>query len=627
MANYPKNMSLKTATGKKTKFNLDKQVVTTTDFGIMKPIECFPMVPGDEFNFEYSQFTRLMPMPVPTFGDIRSKVRAFFVPNRLLDPDWLPFISNNTIGKVDGTLSSPRIKFLNVVSLVCMFTFTHTGVMGTNDFATLVGSGQSEPSEPWDFNVYYGTTDTFYYYRFTPKGRRVYDFLQSLHIGFSLSTSSDISYSNFLRYNNLGSISVQPLLAFVKLYLDWIVPSRFVPNHPDQSYAITCDSTGFQNNFIIVFNQTSSAFFSSANGARAERLRTLFAPLYCFYENDYFTSSWQSPYGDEVERPYQTVVDGFAYELQEAEPGMVANLGSGTTPSLGLSVPSDSEPKANVPYYGLLALGALQDMVNRGKLSGSKVQDYLLATYGIKPSDAALNISTYLGCHTDTIKIGDVMAIAGTEQNALGQYGGKGIGYSSNSFKFKAEEHGYFIVTHELAVKPSYIDGMMPMFKQLDRLDFFQPEFDSLGCDALPIREFNCNFFESGSVNVNSIFGFVPRYARLKVNHDVVSGDFRVKTLNTGLESWYLSRKFPTASGNLYKQINEQFCLSTTDSPLQNLDYIFNDSTNDADHFYMIFVCRNTAYRPMLSLSDALLNNEHNKLGKFIERSTNGNVQ
>lgn len=621
MANYPKNMSLKTATGKKNKFNLDKQVVTTTDFGIMKPIECFPMVPGDEFNFNYSQFTRLMPMPVPTFGDIRSKVRGFFVPNRLLDPEWLAFISNNTVGRPDGTLGSPSIKKISVLSLVLLFCQGDGGSFGHNDFAVVQGSSTtpSFTAKPWDFVVFYNTK--YYFYKFTPKGRRVYDFLQSLHIGFSLPDQASETYSTLSRFISLGNISVQPILAFVKLYLDWIVPSRYVPNHADQSFALTCDSTDFTNYFDL-----GSTFSGSASqGQKVSRLRTLFSPLYCFYENDYFTSSWKSPYGDEVERPYATSVSGFDRNIVEPGKGEVHVESPEGTPTLGLG--TTGSDIALVSQYGLLALGALQDMVNRGKLAGSKVQDYLLATYGIKPSDAALNISTYLGCHTDTIKIGDVMATAGTAQNALGQFGGKGIGYSSNSFKYKAEEHGYFIVTHELSVKPSYIDGMMPMFKQLDRLDFFQPEFDSLGCDALAIREFNCNFYESASVGVNSVFGFVPRYARLKVNQDVVSGDFRVKTLNTGLESWYLSRKFPTSSGSLYKEINEQFCLSTTDSPLQNLDYIFNDSTNDADHFYMIFVCRNTAFRPMLSLSDALLNNEHNKLGKDIQRPTNGNVQ
>lgn len=619
MANYPKNMSLKTATGKKNKFNLDKQVVTTTDFGIMKPIECFPMVPGDEFNFEYSQFTRLMPMPVPTFGDIRSKVRCFFVPNRLLDPDWLPFISNNNVGSVDGTLKMPSIKKISLLSLVLMFCIGPAGSVQSNDFAILQGSGTSTTlDKPWDFVISVSTK--YYFYKFTPKGRRVYDFLQSLHIGFALPEFASEQYSTLNKYIHLGNISVQPLLAFVKLYLDWIVPSRFVPNHPDQSFAITCNSSDFANYFDL----GSSFSGNSAQGAKANRLRTIFEPLYCFYENDYFTSSWQSPYGDEVDRPFQTIVGGFNKDLSDFGDGVVGAAGSGSTPSLGFELNGDG---SGFGYYGLLALGALQDMVNRGKLSGSKVQEYLLATYGIKPSDAALNISTYLGCHTDTIKIGDVMALAGTEKNALGQFGGKGIGYSSNGFKYNAEEHGYFIVTHELSVKPSYIDGMMPMFKQLDRLDFFQPEFDSLGCDALPIREFNCNFYETAQSNTSSVFGFVPRYANLKVNHDVVSGDFRVKTLNSGLDSWYLSRKFPISDANLFKSINEQFCLSTTDSPLQNLDYIFNDSTNDADHFYMIFVCRNTAYRPMLSLSDALLNNEHNKLGKDIQRPTNGNVQ
>lgn len=621
MANYPKNMSLKTATGKKNKFNLDKQVVTTTDFGIMKPIECFPMVPGDEFNFFYSQFTRLMPMPVPTFGDIRSKVRGFFVPNRLLDPDWLSFISNNTVGGADGTLKTPSIKKISLLSLAAIFCLKVDGSYGSNDFAVLQDrlTNPNTTTKPWDFVVFYNTS--FYYFKFTPKGRRVYDFLQSLHIGFALSDVVNESYASLNRVIYLGNISVQPILAFIKLYLDWIVPSRFVPNHADQSFALTCNSTDFTN-YFDVGNRISG---TSEQGLKVNRLRSLLEPLYCFYENDYFTSSWQSPYGDEVDRPYSTSVGGFDENLSEPAIGSVQSLGGGGTPTLAIG--NSDNVSSNFGYYGLLALGALQDMVNRGKLSGSKVQDYLLATYGIKPSDAALNISTYLGCHTDTIKIGDVMALAGTEQNSLGQFGGKGIGYSSNGFRYKAEEHGYFIVTHELSVKPSYIDGMMPMFKQLDRLDFFQPEFDSLGCDALPIREFNCNFIETGTSNTDTVFGFVPRYARLKVNHDVVSGDFRVRSLNAGLDSWYLSRKFPSSDANLFKEINEQFCLSTTDSPLQNLDYIFNDSTNDADHFYMIFVCRNTAYRPMLSLSDALLNNEHNKLGKDIQRPTNGNVQ
>lgn len=319
MANYPKNMSLKTATGKKNKFNLDKQVVTTTDFGIMKPIECFPMVPGDEFNFQYSQFTRLMPMPVPTFGDIRSKVRGFFVPNRLLDPDWLAFISNNTVGKADGTLSTPSIKKISVLSLVLLFCQSNSGTFGNNDFATAVGNSTTPSfSSPWDFVVFYSTK--YYFYKFTPKGRRVYDFLQSLHIGFSLPEQASESYSSLSRFIYLGNISVQPLLAFVKLYLDWIVPSRFVPNHADQSFAITCNATDFTNYFDL-----GSTFSGSVSqGQKVSRLRTVFEPLYCFYENDYFTSSWQSPYGDEVDRPYDTSVPGFDINIAEPDDGSVS---------------------------------------------------------------------------------------------------------------------------------------------------------------------------------------------------------------------------------------------------------------------------------------------------------------
>nr|CAI9749769.1 major head protein [Microvirus sp.] len=614
MASDTPKMVVRSATGKLRPFNFDTVHITTSDFGIMKPIKTLNCVPGDQIDIKISEFTRLMPMPAPTFGSLMSKTRAFFVPYRVLFTDWLDFIANNVHYTSNGQIN-PTVPTLTLAILSYHIFYQHL-----SDLFTIL----NEDAAVYDCKVVLsGVTRKF---KFTSAGRRVYDMMCCLGLPLDLQ---NLSTSN----NPTGSsVNILPFLAVWKLYLDWVVPSRFVHVHKKVLELLSCSSVEITSKL----NSKDDYSFLAA----------MLQPIYSYYEDDYFTSAWQNPTGVETSgaydtnvptmqtTPYETYGSNGVFVPSSANPDYRSNVestykdapnGAMFTPVIEHASPDniDNQKKYNQPidYFTIRTLGALQDMVNRGKLVGSKIQDYLEVTYGFRPSSDALNLSTYLGKSQSEIMIGDVMSTSGTDHNELGQFAGRGIGSNDSHFRYEVKEHGLFLVFNEISAKAMYVDGLDAMFDQKDRLDFFQPELDNLGCEAIPLHRLQ-SIGTSGSV-----FGFAPRYAgSYKYAFDRVSGDFKVPSLNTGLDSWYLSRTFNVPSTSSWRFINNSFCLNTSDSPLQNLDRIFSDSSNDADHFYSIFRFDCRMLRPMLPISQALETYHHNELGKDKSYSVNGGL-
>ena len=129
-------------------------------------------------------------------------------------------------------------------------------------------------------------------------------------------------------------------------------------------------------------------------------------------------------------------------------------------------------------------------------LAGSKVQDWLETEFGLRPSTDALNLSTYLGKISDTIMIDDIYSQADTSPSGgqlLGAYAGRAKKGTSGTFKYSSREHGFFIITTEIIPKTSYFQGLTPEFSMLDRFDFFQPEFDNMGVQAISHKELFCS--------------------------------------------------------------------------------------------------------------------------------------
>lgn len=631
------NMKVQSATGKLRPHDMSSHLITTSNFGVMKPIKLISCVPGDKISLSVEEFTRLLPMPAPTYGSIISKTRAFFVPCRLLMPDWLEFISNNkkvTRQGVINPISTPMVSYRAL----------YTAITNNTSLSTVVTTGAYDFVSP--------SPDRNNHYKLTSLGRRLIDFFFSIRCPLPLSLDKT---ANPYPFSLDEKISFLPFLAFVKFYIDWVVPSRFVYLYESFlrlfSFSTTSDLTSWLN---------------SSDGSY-RNLQSILVGFYSYYDDDFFTSCWQNALGTEVQQASSTEVNqgivppqGWSW-TDEADGGNIVHgtyppvIGAEDAPPY-MTESSDEEysnsgaqltqPRGEIQYqdslgsthsvqqtpplnwFSIKTLGALQDMISRGKLAGTKVQEYLRVTYGFEPGVDAMNLSTYLGVKQSEIMIGDVMSTAGTSVNELGQYAGRGIGSSSSKFTYECQEHGYFFVTNELCVKASYTDGLDFNWDQKDRFDFYMPQFDNLGCDAIPIKRLtNMPQPLNSDVNRNSIFGFSPRYSQMKFAFDAVSGDFRIPSLNSGLDSWYLNRTFDRSNSLLWTFINDTFCKATSDVSLNNLDRIFNLTTNEADHFYSIFRIGCRMMRPMLPFSEALSTYHHNELGKDMTTSINGGLQ
>ena len=604
MTNVPQKSLVRRAVSKRNRFDMSSQVVTTNNFGIMKPIYLRYCVPGDEItNCEVREFQRLMPLPSPTFGRLESITRAFFVPCRSVFLPFNEFISQNYnpfSATGSGSLLTPKLPSTCFRDLNLLFTSPLSGL-------TSVGT-----SNHYDF---YSRKDDGIstYYLFTLKGKRTYDLFNSIGLQFPWLHADQMNTS-------VGDteVCILPLLAVLKLYYDWVVPSRFINSYQNLQ--------GFINSTVS----------RTTNGVTYKVLNNVLFELRSWLEDDFFTSAFESPNGQTSQGNTSFTASN---PINDVNSNDFKTFVSSAKDSKGNDYAAawlSPNSSAGLDVWTLKTLGALQSMLTRGMLTGTKIQDWLETTFGMRASNDALNISTYLGKQVNNISIGDVTSYADTTGNggaSLGQFAGKGVGSGSSNFKYKVKEHGYFIITNEILPRTTYYQGLDPVFQMKDCYDFFQPDFDNIGCDAIPLKTLVSVSDQKAYPNAatsltdpNQVFGFCPRYAQLKTAFDRVSGDFRVPSINTGLDSWYLARDMRLEVGfdEDYKHISASFCDASTGTSTNNYDRIFQDTSNNDDHFYQVFYVDCNMSRPMKSVSQFAL--EMQEDGDVTSVKTNGGI-
>lgn len=78
------------------KHNLSHNVATTFDFGRVQPVFCKLVTPDSNIKGSIDAKVRVMPMPLPPFGDVRMKLYGQFVSCKELMHSYPEFISGQT---------------------------------------------------------------------------------------------------------------------------------------------------------------------------------------------------------------------------------------------------------------------------------------------------------------------------------------------------------------------------------------------------------------------------------------------------------------------------------------------------------------------------------------------------
>lgn len=591
----PTRTSVPISASKANKFDLSSRHIGTTNFGELKPIYCESVIPSDRFSLDVQSFTRLDPMPAPSMAEMFVHTRCFFVPFNTIFHGFSEFINNTKNVNSVASLSSFKVPYMLETTICHTFTDPTLGERAQGD-------------APYDIRIVVSYSDNgapqYNNYKLTVQGRRIYNILMSLGYNF---TFDDIKNPN-------QKYSLLPLIAFCKVYLDWYVPSKYWTNDPSIIWLRQFVNIDYDNLSGV------SKFYLNNGSILRDILVTLFRiDFSVYFTQDYFTNCLIEPFGnDSVMQQWSNVEPSFADQVLEGQNQVLSNS------DYGSFVVQQTSEKNQLTAFDMKTVGQLQKILNKGMVIDQKVQDYLRVTFGIEPSTDALRISKYVGHFADTIKVGDVMSNAdtmnasGTSGAVLGQFAGRGLGYQQGHFTFSAgANYGLVLVLQDIVPTPFYYQGLPNYVTAVDRLDFFTPEFDALCSAPVPIQRL---FNDQPLFKYDSVFGYLPQYSEYKVGHDVLSGNFRLHSVNADLSPWYQSRKLshidtPTGPSPSPITISSTFAKALWSSKYNDFNSIFYSDGSVADPFYQIHDIKVTCYRKAKSLIEQMFDDDDYKDG------------
>ncbi|QRV61983.1 major capsid protein [Microvirus sp.] len=571
----PTKANVNIASVKPNKFDLSCKHITTTDFGLLRPVFSRMMVPADKFEVEVNTFHRLDPMVAPNNSDMDVHTRAFFVPYRTICNNFNEFIANTPGVTKDGKFAPVPIPTFSANSLLSALSDSSLG---------------KTSNTAGDIIYRKSVSDGWKRLKLTTRGRAFYSLLLSLGYNFRFDTLTDGDLDKRL-------YSALPILAYIKVWLDWYVPSRFY-------FSDTTIST--LQSLVSPNNQQRSLYSNS--------LLAISKALCVFFTEDYFSNCLSQPFGDNMPtvRPSvsSTVFDGSPASAS------VDDLKNGA-----VVTSSDDGSVSQFNALSIKSLGAIQAMLNRNAIVNQKLKDYIKITYGLEPNLDTFNMSHYLGSSVDQLLVGDVMSNAdtlnadGSSGALLGQYAGKGLGSSNGKFTCHTPEFGLFLVLQDICPRPFYYQGVHTEHTAKDRYDFFDPTFDGVITEAVPYSRLDntCRSDKLLQPLSDSIFGYMPSYSDYKVGYDILSGNFRMDSINNGLDSWYLAREFGFVEKT--EHISLEFCDASILNPTNRFATLFYTDNSSADHIYQVHNVRCTAYRRMRSLIEQVLEDDSDRNG------------
>lgn len=547
-------INLKTASkANRTTFDRSSFHLTTLDFGRTIVSNILPVNPNDSVHVNLNQFFRLSPLAVPTFGNLKIVTRAFFVPFRIICPNWQNFYRQSQDASASKILPSCTNK-----QLVDWFT-------SAENHCTELGSANN-----FDFAI--GNQ----YYVFTQKGRNLYQVLTGL--GYSINfTGSDTT-----------SFDLMPILAFCRVMYDWLYPSRFIETQ----------------SIYVIFQ--FDAFDPSTD--LTEVLEAFSTLSQTFFDDDFFINSWSkfnSPFTSD-----KVTISDVSYPSNN-----VTSDSDRVKYTINQSTPAQNATHTGVlTSFGLNLLQAVSDAVTRLNVTGYRFLDYIKGQLGFDTKPMAHDFSTFIKSFVHNANLMDVTNMSASGDGILGEMAGKGYIDGNGQFSYDVKEHGYILFITQMLPSVGYYQGRKPWtIKKNSVFDYYNPAFDSIGNEAIRNDYLFADFdntqdytnAQSYGGKPSGVFGFAPRYAfEFKTGHDFVSGDFRLKTRNTGLSSFHTMRVIPTP--NIKNPLANNASFRSVNSDFDRIFSTSFDGSERGDHVVGYFNFDIKVSSHMCSISESL---------------------
>lgn len=617
--NFPNKSKVTVAAPGRNHFDVSQQYVGTMDFGSLVPVNWRMCRNGEHYKIKPMSFLRCAPLVVPTFGRIRMIMDTFFVPYHQIFENWENFKSRQSYVNANGTAYAvTSVPTISADDLLKLFYGTDgVDAPTSNSFVTISSwinleetpsilqfnqiarsrswSGYASEALPaYDFVVGVhltadSTIDQVKFGTLTQFGKMMYNIFVSLgynlDFGFNLPFPSTTLQTKYVYADQSAKVSALNLLAFVKVFVDWYQSNQFTNDSALRKVLQKITSTNY--GVDLWYNDLVSL---CVNYVRC-------------YDQDLYTASYLTPNADTNlvgMRSPSNHIEKDSYVIDSNEGVRVQGTSSGTS------------------ILNIQMAMRLQNYADRWRVGGQRDIDRDLSEFGVKSRDIDYHRSNLINSYSQDLMISDVMSNSENPSVGLqlGSYAGKGLSYGDSSFSLECDDDGVLLTIGSIVPHIGYVYGQPKELSDLKLFDFYTPEFDSVGVEAISMRQLT-NFGDTDSNNISgftldSVFGYVPRYAHLKVGHDTLAGDFRIPSLSKESDAWHLFRKDykeKLANNEYFRQI----CNFTANSPgLVNAqtdayDRIFNVTDSAEDHFYLFCDFNIQLEANMRSISESLI--------------------
>lgn len=448
----------------RSRFNLSYRHTTTCDYAKGIPIMAKFCLPGDIWRCGANILARYQPMLSPSFTRAWIKLRYFFVPLRLIEPNF----ENVVTGSKNGQLASNPPVLDNLLDTVT----TYGATVRKNSF--------------WD---YLGIPCRDY------------------------STLSD-SDKSFLPAGYWSK-------AYARIWHDYFRDENldFIGS-PDENEIIS-DIAG--RCFIECFNVAlPKDYFTSSLPWQLKGVAPTFN-IVTGGDNVPLLFKADPEYGAESSISVRGKYNGVDVPLS-GNP-LTAYTNSNASSSVRGSFSVDT-PESVIKFDAsdLRAMFAETRVFERLARCGSRYTEYLRANFNIAPNDGTLQRAQYLGGFKQPIVCTEIAQTAQDGENAVGTLRGKGISSGGGSIKpYVVKEFG--IIMGILTVMPevSYSQGISREYTYKERFDFFNPSFQNLS--EQEVR--NAELYLGDDGKNSEPFGYQGYYNELRISHNLNTSEMR----------------------------------------------------------------------------------------------------
>lgn len=487
-------------------FNLSHSKLFTLKCGELFPVLHMEVLPGDKFKIGNSIVIRMQPLYTPILQSLKVYTEYFFVPNRLLWEDWENFITGGKTGEWYGNI--PR---WNNNAMGSSITFSKDSLadavglpIGVAIPAAHVPNGLMQRAYNLIWNEYYRD--------------ETIDSEMPLNTNLLLKRRWKKDYfTSALPFQQRGTAPGLTFNGYVSMSFNDSFPVRYGSDLSVQNLTL-----GNYSSDIYDF-EAGSYPSSSDDPSRSYRGLTV-------HQNSP-TVNLTGKYVTTHTKSQADATGSISYPHQVS----VGGLAQITNSSLGFDV-SD-----------LRKMVQIQKFLERNARAGYRLNEFLLAHFGLSPRDSVLQRPEYIGGSRSNVVVSEVLQTSqsteGDDGSPQGNLAGRGISVSSEYIStYTFSEHGYLIGL--CSIMPSNLydsQGIGKEWLRRTRYDFYFPEFAHLS--EQPIKTVEIFASHSGVTN-ETIFGYQPIYTEYRHMRSKVVRDFRV---GQALDSWTMARSFVSA--------------------------------------------------------------------------------